>query len=141
VSCEEKTRLTREYSAVPNTGGGRDRPNPLFNPRLAQNECRILQHRRLRPSADRGSWQYAAQLALRPDFRHVNLSLFKNFAVTERMNLQFRAEAYNISNTPNFIFPLGDGSTELGSTSFGKVSNFDPNYTPRLYQFALQAQL
>jgi hypothetical protein len=73
--------------------------------------------RRLRLSADRGSWQYGAQLALRPDFRHVNLSLFKNFAVTERVNLQFRAEAYNISNTPNFIFPLGDGSTELGSTS------------------------
>jgi hypothetical protein len=56
------------------------------------------------------------------------------------VNMQFRAEAYNISNTPSFIFPLGDGSTELGSTNFGVVSNFDPNYTPRLYQFALKAQ-
>ena len=46
----------------------------------------------------------------------------------------------NISYTPSFIFPLGDSSTELGSTSFGQVSNFDPNYTPRLYQFALKAQ-
>ena len=70
----------------------------------------------------------------------MDLSLFKNFAVAERVNLQFRAEAYNITNTPSFIFPLGDGGAELGSADFGVVSNFDPNYTPRLYQFALKAQ-
>ncbi len=37
-----------------------------------------------------------------PDFRHVDLSLFKTFPVTERVNVQFRIECFNISNTPNF---------------------------------------
>lgn len=38
-----------------------------------------------------------------PDFRHVDLSIFKDFPVTERVRLQFRAESFNISNTPSFI--------------------------------------
>jgi hypothetical protein len=52
------------------------------------------------------------------------------------------AQQYGFGFTHIFTqnLPLGDGSTELGSTNFGVVSNFDPNYTPRLYQFALKAQ-
>ena len=40
-----------------------------------------------------------------PHTRRADLSIFKNFVLPERMTLQFRAEAYNISNTPNFAPP------------------------------------
>jgi uncharacterized protein (DUF2345 family) len=75
-----------------------------------------------------------------PDSRHVDLSMFKDFPVTERLRLRFRAESFNISNTPSFIVNPGSGTTQLGNTSFGVIQDFDTNYTPRLYQFALKAQ-
>ena len=40
-----------------------------------------------------------------PHTRRADMSLFKNFALPEKMTLQFRAEVYNISNTPNFSNP------------------------------------
>jgi outer membrane receptor protein involved in Fe transport len=40
-----------------------------------------------------------------PHFRNDDVSLFKTFQFTERVGLQFRAECFNISNTPNFATP------------------------------------
>jgi hypothetical protein len=76
-----------------------------------------------------------------PDFRHVDLSLFKNFPVTERVNLQFRVESFNISNTPNFFIANNNsGNQQFGNAAFGTISATDPNYVPRQYQFVLKAQ-
>ena len=134
--------VTESYAdrAVPNNGGGRDRPNTLFDPRGNKSKAEFFNIDAFAPQPTGEIGNTPRNSLFGPDFRHVDLSLFKNFPLTERVNLQFRAESYNISNTPSFIFPLGDSSTELGSTNFGQVSNFDPNYTPRLYQFALKAQ-
>jgi len=46
-----------------------------------------------------------------PHTRRADLSFFKNFNLTERVNAQFRAECYNISNTPNFMPPNGNISS------------------------------
>ena len=76
-----------------------------------------------------------------PDFRHVDLSLFKNFPVTERVNLQFRVESFNISNTPNFFIANNNsGNQSFGNAAFGTISATDPNYVPREYQFVLKVQ-
>ena len=40
-----------------------------------------------------------------PGLAEVDLSLFKRFAITERTNLQFRAECFNLQNRPNFASP------------------------------------
>jgi hypothetical protein len=40
-----------------------------------------------------------------PNLRHADLSLFKNFKVYEKVSAQFRAECYNISNTPSYGTP------------------------------------
>ncbi len=53
-----------------------------------------------------------------PGTKNWDASLFKNFLVTERLNAEFRAEALNLFNTPQFPNP----NTKLGSTSFGTIS-------------------
>jgi Carboxypeptidase regulatory-like domain len=41
-----------------------------------------------------------------PDFRNFDLSVLKNFRLTERLRLQFRVESFNAFNHPNFQIPV-----------------------------------
>ena len=76
-----------------------------------------------------------------PRFRHVDLSLCKDFPLTERFTMQFRAEAFDISNTPDYYIPnTNPGNAQLGNGAYDTVTNYDPNYTPRELQFALKLQ-
>jgi hypothetical protein len=57
-----------------------------------------------------------------PGIQMWDLSLFKQFKITERYRLQFRTEFFNAFNHPNFANP--NASYSPGSLgSFGKVSN------------------
>jgi hypothetical protein len=49
-------------------------------------------------------------------------------------------ESFNISNTPNFYIGNGGSGASFCDTALGGVSQTDPNYTPRQYQFALEVQ-
>jgi hypothetical protein len=69
-----------------------------------------------------------------PHQRRVDLSLFKDFALLRETKLQFRAEAYNITNTPNFAAPSGAFETP----PFGEITSTAGNETPRQLQFALK---
>jgi hypothetical protein len=42
-----------------------------------------------------------------PGFEDIDLSLIKNTKVTERMNVQFRADVFNFFNHPNYGQPSG----------------------------------
>lgn len=73
-----------------------------------------------------GSWQ-------------ADLGLSKRFQLSESLALQFRAEAFNIFNHPNFARPLAD----LSASSFGDIFstvNTSPvgTGTPRQLQFMLR---
>jgi hypothetical protein len=63
-----------------------------------------------------------------------DLSVVKSFLITERFRLQFRAEAFNVTNTPTF----GSPGTTFGSGSFGVVSSLATNTQPRQGQLALK---
>lgn len=52
-----------------------------------------------------------------PGVVNTDLSLFRTFKVVEKLNLQFRAEAFNLSNTPHFGNPNGNRN----SSSFGRI--------------------
>jgi hypothetical protein len=57
-----------------------------------------------------------------PGFFNINLSLVRDFNLTERFKLQFRAEAYGLTNTPNFAVP----ATTVSNAKFanGAVTSY-----------------
>ena len=70
-----------------------------------------------------------------PHFSNVDLGVSKTFPlVGERYRLQFRAEAYNAFNHPNFGFP----DTNIGSPTFGVITTQVGQELARVMQFALR---
>jgi hypothetical protein len=67
-----------------------------------------------------------------PPNRHLDLSLFKTFPIKEAIQVQFRAEAYNITNTASFSNP----GSAFGSGTFGVISGTVG--TPRQLGLALK---
>jgi hypothetical protein len=53
----------------------------------------------------------------------VDLSLGRKFAITERLNLQFRADAFNLVNHPNFMNPLAGPLYQPGLLSQSTLNN------------------
>jgi len=54
----------------------------------------------------------------------VDFSLFRNFSLSERWKLQFRAEAFNFTNTPHFSNP-GANVSNLQLDSSGNVKSLN----------------
>jgi hypothetical protein len=77
-----------------------------------------------------------------PNLRTVDLSASKNFRLMEIVNLQFRAEAFNLFNRANFgppsvlAFAGGTGDTEAPLSNFGRIRNTVTS--ARQIQFALR---
>lgn len=66
-----------------------------------------------------------------PGLNAWNMGFFKNFAIGERVRLQFRAEMFNIWNRANF----NSVATTLGSGGYGQVNGA---WDPRIMQLALK---
>ena len=66
-----------------------------------------------------------------------NMSLLKNFAFTERLHLQFRADAFNMWNHTQFKGDTNNGGISLnqGSSNFGAVTSA---FDARQFQLALK---
>jgi hypothetical protein len=78
-------------------------------------------------------------------YTNVDLGLTKFFNFTERVRLQFRAEFFNLSNTPRFALPM----LKMNDPSFGMMThtrnavNFGSSatsYANRMIQFALKLE-
>ena len=75
----------------------------------------------------------------------IDFSLGRKFAITERFNLQFRADAFNLFNHPNFSNPsisVGSPSTFLSSSmlnqGLGGLSSLFQEGGPRSLQLSLK---
>jgi hypothetical protein len=85
---------------------------------------------------------------LGPGFHRLDFSLFKEFQTTENTRLEFRAEVFNLTNTPNFAAPgfSGNGVTAApgaldytSPSTFGRISSTrDLQNDQREIQFALK---
>jgi hypothetical protein len=69
-----------------------------------------------------------------PGIRNLDLSLSKEFSISEDMKLQIRAEMFNATNTPRFAFP----NAAWGAEGFGLVELTTGNF--RKMQFGARFQ-
>ena len=118
-----------------NTGVSGDRPNVIGSPALSDPSISKWFEKSVFQAQPLGTIGSEARNALYgPHYRHFDFSLFKTFQLTEVLHLQFRTEAYNLTNTPNFNQPNGT----LGSASIATISSTRTGSTPRQLQFALR---
>ncbi len=70
-----------------------------------------------------------------PPTKTVDFSIFKNFAITERFALQFRAESTNLFNTAQFNVP----DSSLQDANFGRITSTQAGSERRI-QFQMRVQ-
>ena len=73
-----------------------------------------------------------------PGLADTDLSIMRNFKLpwfkAEKSDLQFRAETYNAFNRVN----LGGISSNMASSTFGRVTSVNGSAPPRRFQFGLR---
>jgi hypothetical protein len=67
-----------------------------------------------------------------PGLQNADLMIGKTFRISERLHLECRAEAFNVSNTP----PLSDPNGSFGSPAFGSITSAG---NPRVFEFVGKA--
>ncbi len=70
-----------------------------------------------------------------PGMTNYDMSLFRSFMFLENTRLEFRAEAYNLTNTPFFANPT---VTNVNAGNFGQSTSLLPGFGPRTLQFAFR---
>ena len=84
------------------------------------------------PGAGTGFGNSAIGSIMGPGQHNWDISLIKNTKITEALNLQFRAEFYNVWNHAQFNPPVNN----FADTTFGQVQN--SSVPPRIMQLALK---
>ncbi len=131
VQAGDTVAVAQATNLNSNLGYGTQRPNRVSDPNS-------LAHR------SAGEWFNTAAFTAAPQFtigtssrnpvrgpglQDADLMLGKTFRVSERVNVEFRAEMFNASNTP----PLNDPSGTFGSAAFGTITSAG---NPRVFEFA-----
>jgi len=70
-----------------------------------------------------------------PAYRDLDLALVKHTKISERADLEFRGEIFNLTNTPAFSQPNGS----FGSPAFGSITSTTTD--PRVVQFAIRLKM
>jgi hypothetical protein len=116
-----------------NTGNTFVRANLVGNPTLANPSPAEWINTGAFAIPERYTFGDLGRNSLRSDwFRNLDFSLFRRFAISDRLNLDLRAEAFNITNTAIFAAP-GD---IINGPNFGVVTSTVNN--PRQVQVALK---
>ena len=107
-------------AARSNTGGG-DRPNVVGDPTTGFHQS-IYQWFNTAAFASQPLYTYGnlgRNVLHMPGRKSLDLAIHREFIPRERLSLQFRAEAFNVTNTPPFGAPGGS----FGSATFGVISS------------------
>jgi len=112
--------------------GANDRPNIVGNPELSERSPDRWFNTAAFAFPAFGSFGDAGRNILDgPGYVNFNTSLLKTTKLKEGLDLQFRAEAFNLFNHPNFNLP----DNFLGSPTFGRILSAQ---SPRHIQFGLK---
>jgi hypothetical protein len=128
-------RLSRDNSSTGNVGGlfGADRPHLVADPHLEQRTPDRFFNTDAFRIPDRYSFGNSGRNVITgPEYVNFDLSLLKRVAVRGEAWMEFRAEFFNLFNTPSFGLP-GRDADQAGS--FGKILSAGP---ARQIQFALR---
>jgi len=119
--------------------GGVGPGNPYFDPTAFRDPARVS------PGVFRfgtAGWN----ILRAPGVSNWDFGLFRQFHVTERVTLQFRAESFNFTNTPKFNPPGGNVSNllftpggEISSLNgFTEINGTRPDFPERQFRFGLR---
>jgi hypothetical protein len=73
-----------------------------------------------------------------PGLVNVDAAIFRKLQITEKINLQFRAEVFNLSNTPHFSDPSADVSSGNFGISTGTQNTGREGIDHRFFRFGLR---
>ncbi len=112
--------------------GANNRPNVVGNPHLSNPGVQEWFNTSAFAVAPYGTFGNAGRNILSgPGLETIDFSIVKNTRVAERLNVQFRAEFFNLLNHTNFNLP----DNFLGSPTFGQITSAQD---PRRLQLALK---
>ena len=114
--------------------GGADRPNRIGNGTLPSSQQTIYHWFDTSAFVVQPQYTYGnagRNILFGPDLRDLDLSLSKSFAITESKRLQFRAESFNLTNTPAF----GQPGATLNGLGVGTITSAG---NPRYIQLGLK---
>jgi hypothetical protein len=115
-------------------GFGVQRPNRVGNPALSSEERTTARW------FDTAAFTQAPQFTIGnssrnpvvgPGYRTLDVMLGKTFPIKEQVGVEFRAEAFNVTNTP----PLTAPNTSFGTAAFGTITRA---LDPRVFELVLK---
>jgi len=131
VQAGDAVPVTEAANTLSAFGYAVQRPNRIGNPNAFAN-------RSASQWFDKSAFTAAGQFSIGnssrnpvrgPGLQDAALMIGKTFRISERVNLEFRAEVFNASNTP----PLNDPSGSFGAAAFGTIASAG---NPRDFEFA-----
>jgi len=117
-------------------GGDRAKPTGVSIDPPADSDQTTWFNRLAFTAGDVGTFGTVAKGAyVGPSLNYWDMGISRNFRFASDMNVQFRAEFFNIFNQVNFDLP----ATSVSSASFGRITSTHPNQgDPRIIQFGLK---
>jgi hypothetical protein len=115
-------------------GFGIQRPNRVGDPELPESERST--GRWFNTAAFTQAGQFTLGNASRnpvvgPGYRTLDVMLGKSFPITEQVRAEFRAEAFNVTNTPALAAP----NTSFGNAAFGTITRA---LDPRVFEMVMK---
>lgn len=127
----DRVAISQATNSNSNLGYGTQRPNRISDPNdLANRSVAQWFNKAAFTAAPQFTIGTSSRDAVRgPGLADADLMLGKIFRITERLNVEFRAEVFNVTNTP----PLSDPNGSFGSAAFGTITSAG---NPRDFEFA-----
>ncbi len=150
--------ITDNYTGLGNSvyggiGGGPTRPLQIANPHTNGHTINQWFNPLAFEVPQPGQFGNTSRNSLTgPTFEHIDLSVFKNILITEKYNLELRAETFNLTNTAGYFVPnnqndhattnavgnyVATGAPTPGN-GFAQIVSTNPGYVPRQLQLAVK---
>jgi outer membrane receptor protein involved in Fe transport len=117
--------FTVTTSGNPANSGQSNRPNLIGDPDAIDRTIeKYFNTEAFQPNARVSFGNVGRNTLIAPSFKNVDFSIVKNWGIRESVKVQFRLEAFNLFNRPQFGVP----GSQLGTANFGVISGLlSPN--------------